>query len=84
MIGTAAQFARAAGITARTLRNKEKEIILKMTTPIHFLVFIAGPVPGSPDGRTPPVSNGSLPLLSGTASPSSTLLIHNSSRSWKN
>ena len=45
----AAQFARAAGITLRTLRNKEKEITLKMTTPIHFLVFIAGPMTGFPD-----------------------------------
>ena len=45
----AAQFARAAGITLRTLRNKEKEITNKMTTPIHFLVFIAGPMTGFPD-----------------------------------
>ena len=30
------------------LRNKEKEITNKMTTPIHFLVFIAGPETGFP------------------------------------
>ena len=45
----AEQFARAMGITARTIRAKEKELNEKMTTPIHFLVFIAGPMTGLPD-----------------------------------
>lgn len=45
----AAQFARAMGITARTIRAKEKELNEKMTTPLHFLVFIAGPMTGLPD-----------------------------------
>ena len=44
-----AQFARAMGITARTIRAKEKELNEKMTTPLHFLVFIAGPMTGFPD-----------------------------------
>ena len=45
----AAQFARAAGVTLRTIRAKEKELNEKMTTPLHFLVFIAGPMTGLPD-----------------------------------
>ena len=45
----AEQFARAMGITARTIRAKEKELNEKMTTPLHFLVFIAGPMTGLPD-----------------------------------
>lgn len=39
----AEQIARAIGITARTVRAKEKEISDKMN-PIQFLVFIAGPM----------------------------------------
>lgn len=44
----AEQLARATGMTARSIRNKEKEMTDNMT-PLHFLVFIAGPMTGHPD-----------------------------------
>lgn len=44
----AEQFARASGVTVRTVRNKEKEMHEKMT-PLEFLVFIAGPMTGLDD-----------------------------------
>ena len=44
----AEQFARASGITVRTVRAKEKEMKDKMT-PLEFLVFISGPMTGLDD-----------------------------------
>lgn len=48
----AEQLARATGMTARSVRNKEKEMTDNMT-PTKFLVFICGPMTGIPDWNHP-------------------------------
>lgn len=44
----AEQFARASGLTVRTIRTKKKELREKMT-PLEFFVFISGPMTGLED-----------------------------------